>query len=82
MAPAVALQVQLGRAAIPLELRPLIRRMASDRVIGTARRECLNWLLPVSQAHLRAILKCWANHYNGGRPHSALAPGVLDPPEA
>ncbi len=35
----------------------------------------------MSEAHLRAILKCWVTHYNGGRPHSALGPGVPDPPE-
>jgi len=52
-----------------------------ERVIGTARRECLDWLIPMSEAHLRAILKCWVTHYNGGRPHSALGPGVPDPPE-
>src|ERR1022692_4687802 len=52
-----------------------------ERVIGTARRECLDWLIPMSEAHLRAILKCWVTHYKGGSPHSALGPGVLDPPE-
>jgi len=52
-----------------------------ERVIGTARRECLDWLIPVSEAHLRAILRCWVTHYNGGRPHSALGLGVPDPPE-
>src|ERR1700694_5901153 len=52
-----------------------------ERVIGTARRECLDWLIPVSEAHLRAILRCWVTHYNGGRPHSALGPGVPDPPQ-
>jgi hypothetical protein len=35
----------------------------------------------MSQAHLRAILKCWATHYNSRRPHSALGPGVPDPPK-
>jgi putative transposase len=52
-----------------------------ERVIGTARRECLDWLIPMSEAHLRAMLKCWVTHYNGGRPHSALGPGVPDPPK-
>jgi transposase InsO family protein len=52
-----------------------------ESVIGTVRRDCLDWLIPMSEAHLRAILKCWVNHYNGGRPHSALGPGVPDPPE-
>jgi hypothetical protein len=37
-------------------------------------------MIPLSEAHLRAILKCWVTHYNGGRPHSALGPGVPDPP--
>jgi putative transposase len=52
-----------------------------ERVIGTARRECLDSLIPMSEAHLRAILKCWVAHYNKGRPHSAPGPGVPDPPE-
>lgn len=51
-----------------------------ERVIGTIRRECLDWMIPLSEAHLRAILKCWVTHYNRGRPHSALGPGVPDPP--
>ena len=52
-----------------------------ERVIGTIRRECLDWLIPMSEAHLRAILKEWVAHYNSGRVHSALGPGVPDPPQ-
>jgi hypothetical protein len=37
-------------------------------------------MIPLSLAHLRSILKSWVEHYNGGRPHSALGPGVPDPP--
>ena len=51
-----------------------------ERVIGTIRRECLDWMLPMSEAHLRSILREWVTHYNGGRPHSALGPGVPGPP--
>ncbi len=51
-----------------------------ERLIGTIRRECLDWLIPLSESHLRAILKSWVRHYNTGRPHSALGPGVPDPP--
>ena len=51
-----------------------------ERVIGTIRRECLDWLIPISEAHLRAILKSWVEHYNRGRPHSSLGPGVPGPP--
>ena len=51
-----------------------------ERVIGTIRRECLDWLIPMSEAHLRATLKTWVIHYNGGRPHRSLGPGVPGPP--
>ena len=51
-----------------------------ERVIGTIRRECLDWLIPLSESHLRSILRAWVDHYNRGRPHMALGPGVPDPP--
>jgi putative transposase len=51
-----------------------------ERVIGTVRRECLDWMIPISEAHLGAMLRERVTHYNGRRPHSALGPGVPDPP--
>ncbi|RZL88146.1 MAG: hypothetical protein EOP82_24045 [Variovorax sp.] len=51
-----------------------------ERVIGTIRRECLDWVIPLSEPHLRSILHEWVSHYNGGHPHSALGPGVPGPP--
>jgi putative transposase len=51
-----------------------------ERVIGTIRRECLDWLIPLSESHLRSILKSWIPHYNSGRPHMTWGPGVPDPP--
>jgi hypothetical protein len=38
-------------------------------------------MIPMSEIHLRSILKAWVTHYNRGRPHSALGPGVPDPPQ-
>ncbi len=35
-----------------------------ERVIGTIRRECLDWMIPLSEVHLRGILKIWVEHYN------------------
>ena len=52
-----------------------------ERVIGTIRRECLDWMIPVTEAHLRAMLREWVRHYNSGRPHKSLGPGVPDPPK-
>jgi putative transposase len=51
-----------------------------ERVIGTLRRECLDWLIPLTESHLRTVLQSWVCHYNTGRPHMALGPGVPDPP--
>jgi putative transposase len=51
-----------------------------ERVIGAIRRECLDWLIPLSESHLCSILKSWIPHYNAGRPHMALGPGIPDPP--
>ena len=46
-----------------------------ERLIGTIRRECLDFLIPLSES-LRTILKEWVRHYNRGRPHSSLGPGI------
>jgi len=48
-------------------------------LIGTIRRECLDFLIPLGEKHLRRILKEWVTHYNRGRPHSSLGPGIPDP---
>ena len=50
-----------------------------ERLIGTIRRECLDFLIPLNEQNLRSILKEWVRHYNRGRPHSCLGPGVPDP---
>ena len=51
-----------------------------ERLVGTIRRECLDFLIPFTDSHLRAILTRWITHYNRGRPHSSLGPGLPDPP--
>ena len=49
-----------------------------ERVIGSMRRECLDWLIPLNERHLRWILRAWVTHYNRGRPHASLGPGMPD----
>ena len=51
-----------------------------ERVIGTLRRECLDFLIPLTESHLRLVTKNWVTHYNRGRPHSSLGPDIPDPP--
>lgn len=47
-----------------------------ERLIGTVRRECLDHLIPLNERHLRKILAEWVPHYNRGRPHASLGPGI------
>ena len=42
------------------------------------RRECLDFVIPQHERHLRRILHEWVRHYNAGRPHSSLGPGIPD----
>jgi putative transposase len=51
-----------------------------ERLLGTLRRECLDVLIPFTENHLRRRLKEWMPHYNEGRPHMALGPGIPQPP--
>jgi putative transposase len=50
-----------------------------ERLIGTLRRECLDFVIPLTKTHLRRLLHEWAAYYNKYR----LSPHVLgarDPP--
>jgi putative transposase len=44
-------------------------------LIGSLRRGCLDFLIPMSESHFRRILKDWQIHYNQARPHPSLGPG-------
>jgi putative transposase len=50
-----------------------------ERLIGTARRECLDFMIPLNEVHIRRALNSWTAHYNRGRPHSSLGPRMPDP---
>jgi putative transposase len=45
----------------------------AERVIETVRAECLDWTLILGRRHLDRTLRTYAEHYNRGRPHRALA---------
>ena len=47
-----------------------------ERLIGTIRRECLDFMIPINERYLRRLLSEWVVHYNQGRPHSSLGPGI------
>src|SRR5262249_25468304 len=38
-----------------------------ERLVGTIRRECLDFMVPLTERHLHLILQRWVAHYNRGR---------------
>jgi transposase InsO family protein len=50
-----------------------------ERLIGSLRRGCLDFLIPMTENHLRRVVKDWQIHYNQARPHSGLGPGFPEP---
>jgi transposase InsO family protein len=44
----------------------------AERLIGSIRRECLDHIIVLGEAHLSQILKSYANYYNGVRTHRSL----------
>jgi transposase InsO family protein len=51
----------------------------AERLIGSIRRECLDHVIVLGEAHLRRILKFYARYYNGVRTHRSLN---KDPPDS
>jgi len=69
----------LGLAVIKTPVRSPQANALCERLIGTLRRECLDWIIPLTEQHLRKTLLLWLAHYNCGRPHSSLGPGLPVP---
>jgi transposase InsO family protein len=44
----------------------------AERLIGSIRRECVDHLIVLGEAHLRKILRAYAHYYNGIRTHRSL----------
>jgi putative transposase len=71
---------RLGLEVIETPVRSPQANSLCERLIGTLRRECLDWIIPLNELHLQNTLRSWLRHYNRGRPHSSLGPGLPDPP--
>ncbi|MBA3975675.1 MAG: hypothetical protein C0504_15830 [Candidatus Solibacter sp.] len=53
-----------------------------ERPIGTIRRQCLDFFIPIIERHLGRIVSEFVNHYGCGRPHSAFGPAIPQPSQA
>jgi len=69
-----------GVAVLKTPIRAPKANAYCERLIGSLRRECLDWFIPLNERHVRMLAREWAVHYNQGRPHKSLGPGIPDPP--
>ena len=44
----------------------------AERLIGSIRRECVDHVIALGEAHLRGILQAYAHYYNDLRTHRSL----------
>ena len=48
----------------------------AERFVRTVRSGCLDHLLVLNERHLERILRSYAQHYNGHRPHQGISQEV------
>ncbi len=51
-----------------------------ERFLGSVRRECLDHLVVLGEAHLRRVLREYVAYFNTARPHQGLQQLVPEPP--
>jgi transposase InsO family protein len=73
-----ALDQRIGHLGLKVLKTPVANAIC-ERVLGTLRRECLDFLIPLTEHHLQQLVGEWVTHYNSGRPHMALGPGIPQP---
>jgi putative transposase len=68
-----------GARIISTPIRAPNANAHAERWVGTARAECLDWILIRGRRHLERVLREYVGHYNDHRPHRAMC---LLPPDA
>jgi putative transposase len=67
-----------GMRVVKTPMRAPQANAIAERLVKTARAECLDWLLILNRRHLERVLRVYVEHYNTQRPHRALN---LRPPQ-
>src|SRR5215475_13324560 len=69
----------MGLRLLKTPVRTPVANAICERILGTLRRECLDFVISLHERHLYGILKEWVHHYNESRPHKSLGPGIPQP---
>jgi putative transposase len=75
----------VGIEEVPTAPRSPWQNPYCERVIGSIRRECLDHVIVLNEAHLRQILNSYFEYYHDSRPHLSLdrnspVPRDVEPP--
>jgi transposase InsO family protein len=70
----------LGLRVLKTPVRSPQANALCERLLGTLRQECIDFVIPLTENHLRRLLSEWVQHYNHGRPHMSLGPGIPQSP--
>ncbi len=76
-----AVAVGTGIALLRTPIRAPRANAICERLVGSLRRECLDHILLVSEAHLRRALNEYVQYFNHSRPHQGIDQRVPEPGE-
>jgi len=76
----------LGIDEVPIAPQSPWRNPYCERLIGSIRRECLNHMIVLGEAHLKRILTSYFDYYHHARTHLSLdrnspVPREVEPPD-
>ena len=71
---------RLGLCVLKTPYRSPIANAICERLIGTLRRECLDWVIPIGEKHLRTLVGDWRRYYSERRPHTGSGGSIPSPP--
>jgi putative transposase len=54
----------------------------AERFVESAKSECLDRIVPLSEGHLRAAVRAFVEHYHQERPHQGLDNELIAPKTA
>ncbi len=67
-----AVAVGTGIAVLRTPIRAPRANAICERLLGSVRRECLDYMVIVSEGHLRRILNEYVGYFNRARPHQGI----------
>ena len=63
---------RIGIDAVTTPIYAPTANVTAERVLGTLRRECLDYVIVLDEQHLRSVLAEFVRYYNKERPHRTL----------